>query len=356
MSADKNLRVLYEQHQFPIFQNRMYSSEREALECPRGDIRLVEDLRTGLVYNAAFLPELMAYDRNYQNEQGNSGSFRLHLQEVAKIVSRTLGTESLVEVGCGKGLFIDILSQHHNAEIVGFDPTYEGDDLRIQKQYFSHETGISGTGIIMRHVLEHIQNPVDFLIQIKEANGGKGKIYIEVPCFDWICKQKAWFDIFYEHVNYFRLADFKRIFGHIIECGHLFNGQYIYVVADLCSINKPIFDPCDRPAWPADFLEVLNKFSHQGPSDGIIWGGASKGVIFSLICQRYGFAINQIIDINPAKQGKYIAATGLRVHSPNEVIPYLSSDATILVMNSNYLEEIMEITKKRFNYAIIEEC
>jgi hypothetical protein len=46
----------------------MYDSKEEAIVCPKGDVRLVEDLETRLVYNAAFSPELMVYDDNYQNE------------------------------------------------------------------------------------------------------------------------------------------------------------------------------------------------------------------------------------------------------------------------------------------------
>ena len=56
-----------------------------------------------------------------------------------------------------------------------------------------------------------------------------------MPCLDWICKHRAWFDIFYEHVNYFRLTDFQRLFQRIEDSGHLFGGQYLYVVAELAS-------------------------------------------------------------------------------------------------------------------------
>ena len=91
---------------------------------------------------------------------------------------------------------------------------------------------------LLRHVLEHIQDPVSFLAEIANANQG-GQIYIEVPCFDWILEHKAWFDLFYEHVNYFRLDDLRRMFGTVHEAGHLFGGQYLYVVADLASLRDP---------------------------------------------------------------------------------------------------------------------
>ena len=79
--------------------------------------------------------------------------------------------------------------------------------------------GLSSKGFLLRHVLEHIPNPFEFLLRLKEANGRKGRIYIEVPCFDWICEHCAWFDIFYEHVNCCRISDFYRMFGSVVEVG-----------------------------------------------------------------------------------------------------------------------------------------
>ena len=85
-----------------------------------------------------------------------------------------------------------------------------------------------------------------------------------------------------------------------------------------------------------------------------IWGGASKGVIYSLLMQRRGVAIQTLIDINPAKQGRFIAVTGLRVQSPAEALRYLPSGSDLLVMNSNYLAEIRAMTDDKFNYVLAE--
>ena len=246
------LKLLYEQKDFPVFQNRMYDSAQEAKDCPKGDIRLVEDGSTGLVYNAAFQPELMNYDGNYQNEQGVSPCFRHHLEEVTGIVMKHLGRHHLVEVGCGKGFFVELLLER-DCDIIGFDVTYEGSNPRVRKQHFEQGVIDHAKGLVLRHVLEHIQNPYTFLQFISDANGGSGRIYIEVPCFDWICDHKAWFDVFYEHVNYFRLADFRRMFGEIIDCGHLFGGQYIYVVAELSSLRPPLYEVAESVCFPSDF-------------------------------------------------------------------------------------------------------
>ena len=94
----------------------------------------MEDLKTGLVYNAAFDPALIVYDAQYQNEQAHSSRFRAHLDSVAEIVIERLGSENLLEVGCGKGDFLEML-QERGTTIGGFDPTYEGDNPAIQRRY-----------------------------------------------------------------------------------------------------------------------------------------------------------------------------------------------------------------------------
>ncbi len=84
----EQLRELYRAEQLPVFQNRMFRTESEAKACARGDVILVQDPHTGLVFNRAFRPELLQYDADYQNEQAVSSVFRTHLDEITQIVKR----------------------------------------------------------------------------------------------------------------------------------------------------------------------------------------------------------------------------------------------------------------------------
>lgn len=349
----QNVCELYRVNQLPIFQNLMYDSESAAIACPKGDVCLVENLETGLVYNAAFRPELMVYDTHYQNEQALSSLFQIHLESVAEIVRRTIGQHKLVEVGCGKGYFLEMLSER-GFGINGFDPTYEGTNPRIARHYFESKNGTIAKGLILRHVLEHIQNPYNFLTRLKENNAGGGLIYIEVPCFDWICTHRAWFDVYYEHVNYFRITDFHRMFDRVIESGRLFGDQYIYIVADLASLKSPKYDEHDRANFPQDFLSRLEAQNITKQNKIAVWGGASKGVIFTLLKSRVGETVDIVIDINPAKQGKYLPASGLRVYSPKDGLARLPDGSTLFVMNSNYLEEIKKMSNNLFLYVSVD--
>jgi SAM-dependent methyltransferase len=322
----------------------------------------VQDAQTGLVCNRAFRPELMQYDPDYQNEQAVSAVFRTHLDEITRVADRHFRGRSLIEVGCGKGYFLEHL-QALGFDVTGIDPAYEGANPRVIKGRFDRAAGLRAEGLVLRHVLEHIPQPADFLAELREANGGGGTLLIEVPCLDWICRHRAWFDIFYEHVNYFRLDDFRRMFGRIVESGHVFGGQYLYVVADLASLRHPAAGGVVPFEFPRDFTASIERYAGlmrakqaaPGASDhSVVWGGASKGVIFSLFMQRASARVDYVVDINPAKQGRYLAATGLRVSSPEEMLQQAAPGSDIYVMNGNYLPEIRQMTQDRFNYITVD--
>lgn len=321
---------LFRAERLPVLQNRVYPTRDEALASAVGDVVLVQNEHTGLVTNAAFDVTRMVYDAHYQNEQGLSPTFRRHLDEVLALVQPAMGGGPVLEVGCGKAYFL----QHMLAagmQATGIDPAYEGDSPHVVVAAFEPGLGISADGIILRHVLEHMANPVGFLAHLARANGGRGLIYIEVPCLDWICANRAWFDIFYEHVNYFRLRDLQRLFSHVQASGHLFGGQYIYLFADLSSLREPVATREDRLAFPDDFLagvEVGAERAESHRGSRAIWGGSSKGVIFASYLARLGVALDAVIDINPAKRS-----------------------ALSYVMNPNYNDETVRQSQSRFNYV-----
>lgn len=342
-------KLLYQQRGLPVNQNRVYDTKEKALACPTGDVELVQSLKTGLIFNKAFRSDLVVYDCAYQNEQGLSGSFQTHLRNIMTIIDRRMGRRNLVEVGCGKGLFLEMLLAN-GYDVAGFDPTYEGSNPKVKKHFFEKGVGIKADGLILRHVLEHIPDPVSFLQNMAEANLREGRIYLEVPCFDWICKHKTWFDIFHEHVNYFRLADFDRIFSQVLESGNVFGGQYLYAVAELSSIRKPEMGESEPFTFPSDFTSGIHACRREESEKSVVWGGASKGVIFSLLRARAGVPIDVVIDINPAKQNKFLPITGLKVETPESVLPQLPHGSRIFVMNPNYLPEIVAMTQNKFTY------
>lgn len=348
--ADK---ILYEAHNLPVLQNRTFATREEALSSPQGDFRLVVDEHSGLIHNDRFDPSKLVYDGSYQNEQALSSSFQSHLLDVTDVIDRNFAGRSILEIGCGKGHFLQSLREK-GYDIIGIDPSYEGESEHIVKALFTADLGMSRQGIILRHVLEHIENPVDFLETILKANDGQGLIYIEVPCFDWICSNNAWFDLYYEHVNYFRLSDFSNIFGHVVESGRLFGDQYIYVVADLATLTRPSRNGDDLAELPTDFTLARDRYQSLPKAPRAIWGAASKGVIFAMHLKSIGVDIDMAIDINPAKQDQFLPCSGIKVVSPETAMSSLPDGSEILIMNSNYADEIRMLAGDRYTYLTID--
>ena len=124
-----------------------------------------------------------------------------------------------------------------------------------------------------------------------------------------------------------------------------------------------MFNQSDAVDFPLDFLVRLKSDeqnrteqnrTEQNRTPVCVWGGASKGVVFSLLRLRAGLSVDTVIDVNPAKQGKFLPATGLKVLSPERALVDLPTNAAIYVMNSNYLQEIKEMSHNKFHYIGID--
>jgi hypothetical protein len=290
----------------------------------------------------------MRYDANYQNEQAHSPYFREHLEQIVDSIKDLVPSRGkIVEIGCGKGFFLEKL-QKKGFKVKGFDPAYEGYNPDIIKDYFSQRyLSMRAELIILRHVLEHVGEPLRFLHYIAKINNYEGKIFIEVPCFKWIIQKKAFWDIFYEHCNYFTGESLSSIFVKS-QIGHFFNGQYLYVSAELEYLRKRATAVTEMLNTNGDvFTSTKSKYqnfimAHPGI---VVWGAGAKGTTFVNLMDPNNKYISAVIDINPKKQNTCIAKSGHEIVAP-EQLNKLKPPA-ILIMNNNYRSEIANKIKKR---------
>lgn len=270
---------------------------------------------------------------------------------IVLLAAKTEREGTLLEVGCGKGTFLSKL-QENGFDAFGCDPTYEGADQRVFKEYFSrNHTDILGKidFFVLRHTLEHIQEPLKFLHEIGKANNYEGRIYIEVPDFSWFERHNAFWDVFHEHCNYFTSESLSNMF-YDCESGLLFEGQYLYLLADLKHLlPQPKKTPAfyKREFGANDLLEFWRQFvkDHQNI---YVRGGGAKGCTFLNIVDPEKTQVEAVIDINPSKQGRFLARTGHPIHSHHLLAGV--SEGQILVMNDNYIEEI----RRDFKHTALE--
>jgi SAM-dependent methyltransferase len=367
------MRIIYKTKGFPILQNRVYKTREEAVNCSKGDINIVIN-ENGYIYNSDFDPSKMDYDQEYDNTVPSSYFTLYYSRIIDYLVDKyKLDTDSFIlDIGCGKGTFLKQMFSEgkYSGRAIGIDPSYEGElnpiqnKLRFIKEYFSEEqlSEVDNvTLILLRHTLEHIPNPSLFLKNIfnviQKCNFKNVPIFIEVPDVQWIFENKAYWDFFYEHVNYFSkksLIDTISAAGAIVTfVKNDFGNQYLLAEAIVNSYNY-LKDSTIYQDHSFDFSldfnrEVLNNIKKlEGSIDTqsklVIWGMASKGIIYSLHLIQYNHFPNYFVDININKQDKYLPIIGEKIISP-ENLPE-NEKLSIVCMNPNYSNEIYEHCQK----------
>lgn len=343
LTGSSHTKVIYEQRSVPLIQNKVYPTREDAKNAPCKDVVIAQSLDNGFVFSAGFTDSIIDYDMHYQNEQSNSAYFRRHLENVIEIMNNNHALNGkVVEIGCGKAYFMDMLLER-GVDVIGFDPTYEGESPKVVKDFFSDKyADVGASFIILRHTLEHISQPFHFIKTIAAANNYKGKVYIEVPTFEWIMEHNATEDIFYEHCNYFTLNTLQMLFKKSVG-GHFFNGQYIYVIADLADVKDEIETHTIIP-YEVKFTERLFEYNELIKNAGrvAIWGAGAKGSTFLNLLDKQAENIACVIDINPKKQHQFVGGTGHYIIKPDELKNY--NIENIIVMNINYIDEIKAVT------------
>ena len=87
----------------------------------------------------------------------------------------------------------------------------------------------------------------------------------------------------------------------------------------------------------------LDEMSRRGPV--AIWGAGAKGVTLANLLDPLRERIACVVDLNPAKQGRFLPGTGHPIIGPHELEEF--EVRTALVMNANYAQEIEALLRER---------
>jgi SAM-dependent methyltransferase len=320
-----------------------------------GDIALRTQPALRFTENAAFDADRVEYDADYENSQAHSPRFVAHMQSVATMLRARLPRGArVVEVGCGKGDFVAMLGADGGLDVRGFDRTYAGDDPRIEARWLDARDRLDADLVVLRHVLEHIRAPHRFVALLRDIFGPATPLYVEVPAFDWTLAHAAFFDITYEHVNYFTEHALAALFGGRVDAaGRCFDDQYQYAIAPLGALDTTFGVHYDAGPWvDADFdalfpqlvaaIDRIDAHLVDGRR-AWVWGAATKGCLFLAHCAARGRVIDHVggaIDVNPGKVGRFLPGSGVAVHAPSSLADLASPRDLLVAANPAYADEI----------------
>jgi len=365
---DRTGDVFYEQWNVPVTSNRIFLTREEAMACERGDIRLAFCHACGFISNIAFDPGFRADDS--ETTQAGSPKFREYSSTLARtwIKRHGLQGKTVLEIGCGRGEFLQAMVENGVAHAIGVDPVLvsgpahsaAGDDRFnwIAGDYQADHLTDDVRALICRHTLEHIPDTATFLDAVRESIGDRDMpVLFEVPDILPILRSVAIHDIYYEHCAYFSAGSLARAFaraGFAVErVTRAYDGQYLLLEARPTSIpqGEPAED--DRPStWQATAAfrliheqrsRAARKMFTDLAAEGrriAFWGAGSKATAY-LTTLQLDDEVQCVVDINPRKQGTFIPGTGHPVVAPADLVSYRPD--VVVVMNEIYREEIAEI-------------
>ncbi len=102
-------------------QNLPQPSAKAARALPRGDLDMRCCSACGFVFNAAFDAQLVDYGPSYDNQQNCSAVFAEHTRRLATDLIEDYGVREsrVVEIGCGKGVFLRLMVEAGGAGNTG---------------------------------------------------------------------------------------------------------------------------------------------------------------------------------------------------------------------------------------------
>ncbi|MBN2009917.1 methyltransferase domain-containing protein [candidate division KSB1 bacterium] len=357
--------IFIEIYDVPVHCNILFESYNDAVNAPRSDIALTYCNSCNHVFNAAFNPDLMEYQQNYENSLHFSPHFQNYAENLAQrlISAYDLHNKQIVEIGCGKGEFLQLLCDYGNNSCTGFDPNFiqsvdsqqSKSNITFIKDFYSEKySELDADFIVCRHVLEHIHEPKPFIEMLLNSTGNKKDlmIYFEVPNVAFTLEKLGIWDIIYEHFSYFSIDSIRYLFNlsgfDISNLVSSFNGQYISLDAIYKSNNNlPKVNTTQFRENIVGFTEKYNnkinslktKLASYSNSDKnvVLWGAGSKGVTFLNTLKATGH-IKYIVDLNPRKLRKFIPGSGQQIIGPSK-LKDCDPDVVILA-NGVYHQEV----------------
>lgn len=275
-------------------------------------------------------------------------------EQVADFVGRFgLQGRRVVEIGCGDGHYLSLLTEA-GAEVVGVEPSSPfrlralERGLRVHAGYVTEaEPAPEGPfeAVVARQVLEHVPDPLDFLLGVRAslADGGVG--LIEVPSLEQAYEQCRFYDFFADHLNYFSARTLRyaleRCGFDVVETSRGMNGEFN--VALVRAAERFDFQRLRQTidTLAADITAFRDGIQAAGGRIAV-WGAGGKGLASMAALGVEGFAY--LVDSDPLKIGAFTPVTHLPIVPPSRLRddPVEAVVVTALAYRDEILRQIRE--------------
>lgn len=132
------------------------------------------------------------------------------IENCLKKCGREIGKTSFVEIGCSYGYLLYLLKEAGAAGVLGIEPGEEGliasrkYNIPLIRDFFPTDQLDHKVGCIFSHfVLEHVEEPCDFLREMHASLEDGGMVFVAVPDSEKKMRIGDASIISHQHINYF---------------------------------------------------------------------------------------------------------------------------------------------------------
>jgi len=311
-------------------------SPAEAQDMPRYPLDFVQCPRCTHVWNRSFSYDAIPYRTN-PNRMFNQGTlWQGHLAKTRDLLLAHLpASPTVIDIGCGEGHFVRGLAQARDGQgrFIGFDPNASptsNTGVECHNRYFDALTDMPAftpDGVVIRHVLEHLTDPVALIEQLAWGAADLEKpvwLFAEMPCIDRVFETGRLADFYYEHPSQFTTRSFRTLMeraGDIVDLAHGYSREVVYALVRLGLPQERRL----QARQSASFAQAANASRTQirAQLDALVvagqrvalWGGTGKAAAF---IHQYGVDAARfplVVDSDVEKVGTYVPGTGQKIVS-----------------------------------------
>lgn len=261
--------------------------------------------------------------------------------------------KKVTEIGSNSGYLLNKF-QNLGWKVVGIEPSRKLAQQAIENGvdtyigYFgknTYEEIIDKYGtfsvVILRHVLEHIDNLHEMISAINKILDEDGILAIEVPYLLQIIRNKAFYAFYHEHIIYFSVETMRNLLetegfyiSYIAENKSEGGGSFLIyakkgkIEQEISLVNDYIatekrditVETLDNLQFAIDekktqINSTIQKLHDEGKRIAA-WGAGQRGCVLLNLCGLTSKDIEYVVDMNKNYQGKYIPGTDIRVVPP----------------------------------------